>query len=204
MSFFPEHVTLPAGLPEEAKQGAKFLLAKLSADPALEAGGAPLAWAAYMLATVEHETWRRFVPVEETGCGLGKPYGVALRVVCADDSVRQNSYYGRGYVQLTWQANYARVGAALGMGRALFEQPELALEPETAYRILSCGMVRGLFTGKRLAGYLTAARVDYVQARRVINGLDCAERIAALAIAWEQRLRVASCTGLASAVSVAA
>jgi hypothetical protein len=32
---------------------------------------------------------------------------------------------------------------------------------------------------------------DYVQARRVVNGLDCAAEIAELATAWEARLRAA-------------
>ena len=35
-------------------------------------------WLAYILATVEHETARSFVPVEEWGCGRGKAYGLVI------------------------------------------------------------------------------------------------------------------------------
>ncbi len=135
--------------------------------------------------------------MEEVGRGAGHGYGVALPVVCAGgtgrgDAVRENAYYGRGYVQLTWQANYLRLGQALGMGRALMERPELALVPATAYRIMSWGMLGGMFTGRRLGAYVNATMTDYVGARRVINGQDCAEKIAELAKAWAGRMAAAS------------
>jgi hypothetical protein len=189
--FDPATVLLPTGLAVEAVSGVQYLLTRMSHDAGLQAAEAGVAWAAYMLATVEHETWSRFAPVEEEGRGEGKRYGVSLRTVCADGTVRQNAYYGRGYVQLTWQANYARLGNALGLGRSLVERPELALDPDIAYSILSFGMTRGAFTGKSLGCYLTASSRDYVQARRIINGLDCAQEIAELAVHWEKRLQEA-------------
>lgn len=206
--FDAELVQLPVGLDLAAQAGVGFLLGKMTADTAITGGPCGLAWAAYMLATVEHETERRFAPVEEVGRGEGKPYGVALQVACAcqmngrnramrlgkaaQDCLRTNVYYGRGYVQLTWQSNYARLGQALGMGRLLMEQPEQALQPEIAYAVLSYGMTRGVFTGKRLGDFLNTSGENYVQARRIVNGLDCAEEIAELAIAWESRLRAAN------------
>lgn len=202
-----ERVEFPVGLDLAAQSGARFLLGKMTADPAITGGPCGLSWIAYMLATVEHETAHRFTPVEEVGHGEGKPYGVALQVAyasqmtsndramrrgkAAQDSLRENVYYGRGYVQLTWQANYARLGQALGMGRLLMEQPELALQPEIAYAVLSYGMTRGIFTGKRLGNFLNTSGTDYLQARRIVNGMDCADKIAELAVAWESRLRAA-------------
>jgi predicted chitinase len=115
------------------------------------------------------------------------------------DTLRQNVYYGRGYVQLTWQSNYARLGQELGMGRLLMEQPEVALQPEVAYAVMSYGMTRGAFTGKRLGNFLNTDGEDYVQARRVVNGLDCAEKIAGLAVDWESRLRAATNVAQSSA-----
>jgi hypothetical protein len=191
MLFDAERVELPGGLGAEAQAGARFLLSQMSQDTAVAAGGCGVQSAAYMMATVEHETWRRYMPVEEVGRGEGHPYGDGLIVVCADDSERTNIYYGRGYVQLTWQANYFRLGQALGLGRALVEEPERALEPATAYEILSIGMRGGMFTGRRLAVYVNAASADYVGARRVVNGQDRAEEIAALAKAWEGRMEAA-------------
>lgn len=189
MLFDPDRVTLPSGLASSAQAGARFLLTRLAQDSTLAAAPAGLQWAAYMLATVEHETWRRFTPVEEVGLGHGHPYGVAIKTLCADGTVRMNQYYGRGYVQLTWQDNYLRLGEALGLGRQLVEQPALVLQPNIACQILSYGMVNGAFTGKRISDYITLDSTNYIQARRVINSLDRAEQIAELAKQWEMQLR---------------
>jgi putative chitinase len=191
MLFEAELVKLPEGLGAEAEAGARFLLTQLSGDSDLAAEGRGVQCAAYMMATVEHETGRRYVPVEEVGRGMGYRYGVALKVICADGTVRENAYFGRGYVQLTWQANYFRLGQTLGLGRALVEEPELALVPSTAYQIMGRGMREGLFTGRRLDQYVNASGTDYCGARRVINGQNCAEKIAGLAKAWEGRLAAA-------------
>ena len=50
------------------------------------------------------------------------------------------TYYGRGYVQLTWKSNYISMGYSLGMGNDLANNPSLALDPGTAYRIMSFGI----------------------------------------------------------------
>lgn len=43
-------------------------------------------------------------------------------------------YYGRGYIQLTWDYNYEKYGAALGLN--LLQHPDLALQPDVAAKIL--------------------------------------------------------------------
>ena len=63
-------------------------------------------WLAYMLATTHHETDRTMQPIEEYGKGKGRTYGVA-------DSVTGHTYYGRGFVQLTWKSNYQSMGKKL-------------------------------------------------------------------------------------------
>lgn len=192
MLFDAERAELPEGLGAEAEAGARLLLTQLSGDNDVAAGGCGMSWAAYMMATVEHETGRHYVPVEEVGRGAGYRYGAALKVVCADGTVRENVYFGRGYVQLTWQSNYFRLGQTLGLGRSLVEEPELALVPSMAYQIMSRGMRDGLFTGRRLDAYINSSTSDYCGARRVINGQDCAEKIAELAKAWAVRMEAAS------------
>jgi len=42
-------------------------------------------------------------------------------------------------------------------------------------------MVKGDFTGHYLGQYFTGSLTDYVNARKIINGLDNADRIAAYA-----------------------
>jgi hypothetical protein len=140
-------------------------------------------WLAYMLATTYHETARTFQPIEEIGKGRGRPYG-------KPDPVTGQTYYGRGFVQLTWKRNYQRFAELLGLD--LVEDPGLALEPNTAFRVMSVGMIRGLFTGKKLADYINDQKGDYVNARRIINALDRAELIASYAKKFETVLRGSS------------
>jgi hypothetical protein len=70
-------------------------------------------WAAYMLATVHKETTFSFkASTKEDGRGGSSPYAQAAQVVDVlgvrgpENTVYSNTYYGRGYVQLTWEENY--------------------------------------------------------------------------------------------------
>jgi hypothetical protein len=124
---------------------------------------------AYMLATTFHETATTMQPIEEYGKGAGRPYG-------KPDAVTGKTYYGRGFVQLTWKDNYDKFGKLLKVD--LVNSPELALDTANASNILFTGMTRGMFTGKKLADYFAGAKSDWVNARRIINGTDRAALIA--------------------------
>jgi putative chitinase len=124
---------------------------------------------AYELGTAFHETAMTMQPIPEWGKGAGHPYG-------HPDPVTRKVYYGRGYVQLTWKANYETMSHIVGAD--LVNQPDLALEPDIAAKIMFEGMERGLFTGKKLSDYFTAEKSDWINARRIINGLDKAQAIA--------------------------
>lgn len=165
--------------------GFTSLLEKLQADPDI----GDLRWAAYMLATVRWECENAWQPIEEQGRGEGKPYGAPVTVSDANGVNYTNVYYGRGYVQLTWKADYARMSQALGLGGLLVLHPEHALEPGTAYRIMSLGMRKGMFTGVGLERFINEKECSYVNARKVINGLDQAQRIAAFAAEFEKMLK---------------
>ncbi len=54
-----------------------------------------------MLATAYWETAQTMEPIEEYGKGAGRPYG-------EPDPATEQTYYGRGYVQLTWLPNYEK------------------------------------------------------------------------------------------------
>lgn len=127
---------------------------------------------AYCLATVYHETAKTMTPIEEYGKGKGKKYGKV-------DSTTGKAYYGRGYVQLTWLRNYALAGIKLGID--LVKHPELALDLEIASKIMFQGMRDGWFTGKKLSNYCHKNPPDFLNARRIINGLDRAGLIASYA-----------------------
>lgn len=135
---------------------------------------------AYILATVKHETAHTYLPIAEYGFGKGKSYG-------EKDPLTDQIYYGRGYIQLTWKENYAKFGQLLGLD--LINNPDLALEPDNAYNIMILGMTKGLFTGKKLRDYINDEKIDYLNARRIINGTDQAQLIAGYAQDFENLLK---------------
>jgi hypothetical protein len=137
-----------------------------------EARGWDHRWLAYLLGTTYHETAKTMQPIAEYGRGAGKPYGVP------DPSTGQ-TYYGRGYVQLTWKENYQKMQDLLSV--PLVAEPDLALEPEIACQVIFHGMETGTFTGVGLPDYFTDTLTDWVNARRIVNALDRADAIAGYA-----------------------
>lgn len=138
-------------------------------------------WLAYMLATTWHETAKTVQPIEEFGKGKGRKYGERVKHSGVPYKNYTAIYYGRGYVQLTWYENYELMGRLLKLN--LLAQPELAMEPLIAAKIMFEGMTRGAssvgdFTGKCLEMYFNDKTDDPVGARRIINGTDKAELIA--------------------------
>lgn len=145
----------------------------------------PVSWVAYGLATAWHETAATMQPIKEFGGPVyfKKKYDIqgqnpALAKRLGNTQPGDGAKYaGRGYVQLTGRANYARYG--------IDDTPDDALKADVAAHILVDGMSNGRFTGKKLADYLPG---DYANARRIINGLDRAKHIAVIAEGFEQAL----------------
>lgn len=73
----------------------------------------------------------------------------------------QGGYYGRGYIQLTHEANYREYGDALGLD--LVAHPDLALEPRVAGKILA-----RYFRVRDVDG--AAMRRDWRAVRKKVNG----------------------------------
>lgn len=159
----------------------------------------PLAHVAYGLATTYHETAGTMQPIKEMG---GPEYLWRLYDIEGRDPDRARShgnvkagdgarYCGRGYVQLTWQANYLK--AQIKLGVPLVDNPDLAMRPDVAAKILEVGMREGWFTGHRLVSFLpisagVAQRGQFIGARRIINGTDKAEKIAEHAMDFQEAL----------------
>lgn len=153
---------------------------------------------AYMLATLKHETANTFHPITEYG---SVSYFNRYDPVLADTATRRATakangntvkgdgykYRGRGFVQITWKNNYKKLGDALGYD--LVNNPDKALDPVVAYKIMSYGMRKGIFTGKKLSDYITDTSTDYFNARRIINGTDRAETIKGYAVKFEKILK---------------
>jgi putative chitinase len=131
-------------------------------------------WLAYPLATTIHETASTMWPIEEYGKGKGMSYGTP-------DPETGQTYYGRGFVQLTWKDNYAKMNPVLraafpGEDIDLVWHPEQALVPKYAAEIMFVGMEEGMFRassdGRRqtLPRYFSDTVDDAYTAREIING----------------------------------
>jgi hypothetical protein len=144
---------------------------------------------AYVLATLEREvgpygwdpTYERGRPCRYSGgCG----------------------WYGRGYVQLTHDYNYARVRDELGYD--VVSNPDLAYQSDIAAEITITGMMQGWYNGHGhgLGHYVSDEHQDFYQARRTVNVLDHAGEIAANAEQYYQALQ--SCQSLETTSGAAA
>lgn len=154
--------------------GLERLLDYIDRDPEIK----DVRWAAYMLATVKLECWDTWQPIRERGKGAGRFYGKPVTVTGSDGKKYTHTYYGRGYVQLTLPGNYSEVSKKLGLGDELLIRPDGVLEPDLAYKIMSLGMRKGWFRGKKLSDYINGRTTDYKNARNIINSnLDEWERI---------------------------
>jgi hypothetical protein len=123
-----------------------------------------LRWLSYSLATVFHECAKKMWPIEEIGKGKGRKYGIP-------DPETGQTYYGRGFVQLTWKENYQKATVNLGLSgdRDLVRHPEKALDLVIASKIMFRGMAEGWFTGKKLGQYFSKTTDDPFNARAIIN-----------------------------------
>ncbi|MVA91628.1 hypothetical protein GOZ80_06280 [Agrobacterium vitis] len=150
-------------------------------------------WLAYMLATAYHETAQTMQPITEYG---GRKYfekydtGTLAKQLGNTPAADGDGFFyrGRGYPQLTGAANYRNADKKLGLGGQLIANPDLALQPDIASKIMVLGMTEGWFTGRKLSDYFTPSSSDWVNARKIINRLDRAQDIAGYAKAFNSAL----------------
>lgn len=144
-------------------------------------------WLAYMLATAYHETGRAMGPVEENlnysaprlrvifpsrfnaaqaASYAGNPQRIANRAYASklgngnEASGDGWQYRGRGLVQITGKSNYAKFDIA--------DTPDDAMNNQKTVQIMFRGMIKGLFTGKKLSGYFSPTKADWKNAREII------------------------------------
>lgn len=162
---------------------------------------------AYILATSWHETGTRMYPIREA---FAKTDEAAIRALDRHFASRTRNiywrpvaetgraYFGRGYVQLTWDFNYKKADTYLGIDKdapnfkeiSYYWEPNNALDPEASIKITYSGMFLGWYTNKCLFNYFQPnQRPDFVGARRIINGVDKKEKIAQEAAAFHRVLQ---------------
>lgn len=145
-------------------------------------------WLAYILATAFHETAYTMQPVRETLATSDARAIEILETAFANGKLSWvktpywrpdadgKSWLGRGLVQLTHKRNYEAMSALTGID--LVAEPDRAMEMGPAVSILIEGMVNGSFSNHKLADHLNATNDDWINARRIVNGTDRAEKLA--------------------------
>lgn len=156
---------------------------------------------AYILATIWHETAATMLPIAEYGKGKNRTYGTWYKnskgeLYSFKDGSKTTAYlfseyphlyYGRGETQNTWFTNYEKLSKVFGVD--FLRNPDLLLTQEWSTPVTIYSMKTGLYTGKRLSDYIDQSKKDYVNARRIINGMDKANLIAGYAEVFEKALR---------------
>ena len=120
----------------------------------------------YCLSTTKHESANTMAPVVE----MGK--GAELFIWRADPETGQ-TYYGRGYVQLTWRDNYIKATDELELyGNDDLEwHADRALDPKIASDVMFRGMMEGWFRPpNNLPKFFSDIANDAYGAREIING----------------------------------
>lgn len=134
---------------------------------------------AYILATAYHETAGTMKPITEYGSRkYFNKYDTGRLAKILGNTPQADGdgylYRGRGYIQITGKSNYLKFSKILGID--LVRNPDLALDPDIAYKIILYGMINGTFTGVALKDFSS-----FYQMRKVVNGLDKAKLIAGYA-----------------------
>lgn len=155
-------------------------------------------WLAYALATAYHETGAKMVPIAEnlnySASGLRATFPKYFTTADAEKYARKpeaiaNRAYanrmgngneasgdgwrfrGRGICQTTGRDNYRKYGCE--------DNPDRMLQVDVSVNVMWDGMTNGRFTGKKLSDYFNDKTTDWVGARRIINGNDKSEKVAA-------------------------
>lgn len=132
-----------------------------------QAGYVNLSQLCYILATAWHEC--SLVSKKEIRCNTSQS------CYWLQENYWYTGYFGRGFVQLTWESNYEEMSSIVGID--LVTYPDMALEPNTAAKIIVEGMQKGTFTGVKLSNYINNDSIDFYNARKVVNGLQNADNI---------------------------
>lgn len=127
------------------------------------------------------------------GMNGGAEYAAAASRAFTSATGDEQTYFGRGYVQLTWWYNYAAASVAIGRGFDLLYDPDLAKDPDIAYKVLADGMITGRHyaNGRRIQNYIYGATANYTGARAIVNAANPEPVIVQAALVFEAALLAA-------------
>lgn len=161
-------------------------------------GFVDLRWLAYIFGGVFHEVGRRMVPVREGFATTDAGARAAVAKLFKAGKISRNyaapnkdgvSFYGRGRIQNTHEANYLKIERRFGY--PFTKNPDLLLDSAIDARVTIYGHIEGIWTGKKLSDYLNERGTDWTNARRIVNGTDRAGLIAGYARKFHKALAAA-------------
>lgn len=144
----------------------------------------PIEYFACVLGEVYHETGRTFLPVREGFCDTDECSIRKITNMYRKGKISSNyslpysngkSYFGRGWLQITWWYNYLKLQEKYGF--PIFDNPDLLLTVEVNAELTIITMINGDYTGAKLSDYFTQYKKDWYNSRRIINGTDKATLI---------------------------
>lgn len=205
VTFFNDYKGRFGPLKQTEVNGLDFLLDQIEADKEFTI----LRQVAYVLATVKGETGV-FQPLKEKRANPNKQPALFKQ----QEKYFPSGFFGRGYVQLTFEENYRMAGQKLagtvievenkdGSKRKLtidkgtfVNEPNLVMQPTASYQILARGMREGWFRKRKgvpfkLSDFIKeGSPPDYKGARNIINHPSSfADKFAGFAEKFELILR---------------
>lgn len=156
---------------------------------------------AYLLATSYHETAHTMQPIKERGSrSYFNRYDINYNPRKARELGNVNPgdgylFRGEGDVQNTGRRNARfssdRLNEVFGLDIDFEREPDMRGDPVLSAHCLFLGCIEGWWTGKKLTDYVSEERTDFVNARRVVNGLDRANLIAGYAECFAEAVAAA-------------
>lgn len=194
--FFDAYRARFGSLTQKLVEALEYLLGRIESDSRFGSTDNDRRMLAYCLATFKWETAHTFEPIDEIGgdAYFNRRYGPNTQAGKNVGNTKEGDgalFHGRGYVQLTGRANYAKAKKLTGVD--LIATPDRAKERELAYQIAIQGMLDGWFTGRKLSRYFKPdGTANFEEARAIINGTDQATRIADIGRRFSEILLEAS------------
>lgn len=144
---------------------------------------------AYIMATARGEVGSRMQPVRETFAktdqqaidNLERAWK-AGKLPSVKTPYWREGWFGRGYPQLTHKTNYEKMSKEIGIDLVI--NRDALLRSDIAAAVMVIGMMKGLFTGKKLSDYSS-----FVSMRAIVNGSDRAQEIASYAVEFWSALQ---------------
>lgn len=93
-------------------------------------------------------------------------------IACKTGSCTYGKYYGRGYIQLTWDYNYKQASQEIYKDDRLVRNPELVAQPEGAWRTAIWFWNKNVAPALKAANAVESYKLGY-SVKKINGALEC-------------------------------